>query len=80
MLPVQASSHIIYVDVNVSGSAEDGTSWEDAYTDLQDALAAATVGDEIWVAKGVYIPGAARTDTFALVDGVAAASIDLIWN
>ncbi|MFC1806304.1 right-handed parallel beta-helix repeat-containing protein, partial [Planctomycetota bacterium] len=60
----------IYVDVDAAG-ASDGTSWTDAFTDLQDGLAAAIDGDEIWVAEGTYSPGPSRSDTFQLVAGVA---------
>jgi len=38
---------------------------------LQSALAAASSGDEIWVAAGTYKPGNDRTSTFTLKDGVA---------
>ncbi len=47
-----------YVDVNASG-AKDGTSWVDAYADLQAALvAAANTGKvwQVWVADGTYLP------------------------
>ena len=67
---VQAQS--IYVDANATG-ADDGSSWENAYTDLQDALANATGSDEIWVAQGVYVPGASEDDSFTITgdeDGI----------
>lgn len=57
-----------YVDINATGPLQDGTSWESAYTDLQYALAAATSGDEIRIADGIYLPtsGGDRTATFQL--------------
>ena len=44
----------IYVDMTASG-ADNGSSWSDAYTDLQDALGVALPGDQIWVADITYI-------------------------
>ncbi len=61
---------IIYVDHTATGS-NNGSNWENAFTDLQDALSAAVTGDEIWVADGVYKPGSPRTNSFALKSGVA---------
>ncbi|MCC5877847.1 MAG: InlB B-repeat-containing protein [Candidatus Sumerlaeia bacterium] len=46
---------ILRVDASASGAA-DGTSWEDAYTDLGEAIEDAAPGDEVWVAAGVYTP------------------------
>src|SRR5262245_26227658 len=67
-----AHASVIYVRASASG-ANNGTSWADAYVNLQSALAAAQSGDEIWVAAGVYTPAAAngpRTDSFNMVSGV----------
>ena len=62
---------VIYVDSGASG-ADNGGSWADAVTDLQDALAMSGSGDEIWVAAGTYRPtsGSDRTISFVLIDGV----------
>ncbi|HYN87187.1 MAG TPA: choice-of-anchor Q domain-containing protein [Ardenticatenaceae bacterium] len=64
--PVRAShpEGVIYVDRDAVG-ANDGSTWANAFTNLQAALEHATSGDEIWVAEGVYTP------TFQLENGVA---------
>ena len=66
----------IYVDDSASQGG-DGTSWLTAHKYLQDALAVAESGDEIWVAEGTYKPdqGAGKTlgdraSPFVLVNGV----------
>ncbi len=68
----------IYVDAAAASGANDGTSWQNAYTNLQDALADAGSGSQIWVAAGTYYPDVGRslTDddpaaTFHLRPGVA---------
>lgn len=55
-----------YVNAN-SVTPIDGLSWNNAFTELQDALVVAQVGDEIWIAQGVYYPdqGIAQTDNAA---------------
>ena len=65
-----AAGGVIYVDKTAAGS-DDGSSWENAYNQLQDALGAASSGDEVWVASGVYTPGVFMTSTFVVTPGVA---------
>ncbi|HLO32553.1 MAG TPA: choice-of-anchor Q domain-containing protein [Anaerolineales bacterium] len=61
-----------YVKLDANGN-NNGSSWADAFTDLQSALTVASSGDEIWVAAGTYKPTASddRTVSFALKSGVA---------
>ncbi len=61
---------IIYVNHAATG-LNDGSSWDDAHINLNDALTAATSGDEIWVARGVYLPGNLVTHTFQISPGIA---------
>ena len=72
-LPARAADgqSVLYVKADAAG-AGDGTSWADAYTDLQAALATAESGNDIWVAAGTYTPGGPgdRTATFRLKSGV----------
>jgi len=67
------TEQVIYVDDDAVG-ANDGSSWIDAFSDLQDAIAVALAGDEIRVAEGVYTPTQDPLDrdaTFDLKDGVS---------
>ncbi|MHC4500362.1 MAG: PASTA domain-containing protein, partial [Planctomycetota bacterium] len=47
---------VIYVDADNTAGGNNGSSWEDAFTSLQDALEAALFGDQIWVIEGTYYP------------------------
>ena len=67
--------NIIFVDKNADGN-NNGTSWTDSYTDLQDALERArnsTCQDvnTIYVAAETYSPGPNTTDSFEIPDGVS---------
>jgi hypothetical protein len=67
---------LIFVDADATGN-DTGTSWEDAFNDLQVALEAAASGDQIWVAEGTYTPsqelspGDPRSATFQMMNEVA---------
>ncbi|WP_013320730.1 beta strand repeat-containing protein [Gloeothece verrucosa] len=70
--PPTLEKKILFVNSNASGS-NNGSSWTNAFSDLQAALNAAQAGDEIWVTAGTYKPtsGSNRSATFALKDHVA---------
>lgn len=65
----QTQSTILFVK---QGEEGDCFSWDTA-CDLQDALALAEAGDQVWVAAGIYKPttDTDRTATFLLKSGVA---------
>jgi predicted outer membrane repeat protein len=73
MEPRRLLSTTFYVDYSAQSSTPNGTSWPSAFTNLQDALLAASSGDEIHVADGAYVPtsGTDRNATFQLKTGVA---------
>jgi len=61
----------LYVRAAATG-ANNGTSWENAFRDLQDAITIATSGDTILVAQGTYFPtdDTDREKRFLLKNGV----------
>ncbi|MEM6764441.1 MAG: right-handed parallel beta-helix repeat-containing protein, partial [Bacteroidota bacterium] len=70
------SSGIIFVDSSATGN-NNGSSWENAFNDLQDALTVAESGNQIWVATGTYYPVSCNPcywwdleRSFELVNGV----------
>ncbi|MEQ8704803.1 MAG: HYR domain-containing protein, partial [Phaeodactylibacter sp.] len=78
------ANNILYVNAGATSGANDGTSWTDAFTSLQDAIALKNSCpniDQIWVAAGTYKPSAYPADcigcttdrdfTFLLPDGLS---------
>lgn len=67
-----------YVDGDATAGSQDGSSWANAFVNLQDALDAASPnGGEIWVADGIYYPDQGenqttgeRDSTFKLSNGI----------
>ncbi len=51
----EVNDSITYVNQSASGQ-NNGTSWDDAYINLQDALYGVESGMQIWVAHGTYNP------------------------
>jgi hypothetical protein len=56
-----------------AGSNGNGTAWNNAFGNPQQALKVAANGDQIWVAKGTYAPTTSnnRNLSFQLIEGVA---------
>jgi predicted outer membrane repeat protein len=61
---------VIFVSPLANG-LNNGSSWNNAFTDLQSAFTASSPGDSIWVAQGSYTPtsGTDRSISFALPNG-----------
>jgi gliding motility-associated-like protein len=72
LLSISLYAQPIYVDADAIGN-NDGSSWPNAFTDLQLGLATAQSGDTIWLAEGVYRPVADdnRFVSFEVPSGVA---------
>lgn len=71
-LSSHAAPKMWYVKSDAIGR-NDGSSWANAFTDLQAALEAAQAADQIWVAQGIYKPSSSldRASSFVLKEGVA---------
>ncbi len=74
----QVDENTIFVDIDAASGLNDGSSWTNAFTSLQDALSVAVYGNEIVVAEGTYKPDqgvgitmGTRDAAFALKNGVA---------
>ena len=66
-----AGAAVRYMKADVTG-ANNGTSWTNAYTDLQSAFSVAVAGDQVWMARETYTPDGGtknRSAAFVLVEG-----------
>ncbi len=82
-LNVACIGDVIYVNDDASG-ANSGSSWANAFMDLQDALHAAdlarscsdlALNPQVWVAEGTYRPDRGTSDRDASFDLVAGISV-----
>jgi hypothetical protein len=71
-LATSQAQNIWYVNAASQAAQPTGTTWQNAFPRLQDALQAAQYGDDIWVAAGVYNPTQTtqRDVSFVLKNGV----------
>jgi len=70
---VKMTATRLYVDDNAAG-LNNGSSWTDAMTSLQEAIAVSKASNglinEIWVAQGSYKPGLSRGLSFKMHEGL----------
>ncbi|MDN3677756.1 T9SS type A sorting domain-containing protein [Flavobacterium paronense] len=65
-----ANATVYYVNKNATGT-NNGANWTNAFTTIELAFSNAIVGDQVWVAAGVYKPaGTTRSATFTIPNGV----------
>jgi hypothetical protein len=64
---IATSVNQVYVDIDATGN-NDGSSWANAYTDIQDAINNTSLPTQIWVAEGTYLPteGTGNYSTFKI--------------
>jgi hypothetical protein len=70
--PVITDLDVWYVNASASG-ADNGSSWNDAFTEIQEAVDYAESGDQIWVANGSYFspePGDSSVPVLRMKAGV----------
>ena len=80
-------SPLVWYVTSTGAGSMDGTGWDDAFFSIQDAIDAASAGDEIWVAGGTYSPSDASGITvdktvliFGGFNGTETAKNDRDWK
>jgi parallel beta-helix repeat protein len=64
-------ARVYYVNGSYTGSTANGNSWTTPFKKLELAIAAATDGDEIWVAKGTYVaPISPKSSGYYINNGI----------
>jgi hypothetical protein len=66
----------IYVNAEAAGS-QNGTSWQDAYVTLTDALNAADYNDQLWVKEGIFSERIHIPNGVAVYGGFAGTETEL---
>jgi hypothetical protein len=70
LLIQQIQSAIIYVNPSATG-INNGTTWSNAFTNIETAFSNAIIGDKIFIKSGVYKPqGTSRNSTFLVPNGI----------
>lgn len=59
------TNFVVFISANASGN-NDGTSWTDAYNDINNALSITATNKEVWVTAGTYKPSSTRTSSITV--------------
>ncbi len=82
LIAVPSKATTWLVDGSATGKP-DGKSWTNAFTNLQDAIAVAEDGDDIWVASGTYHPDrrscSNKDDCTPIADGTCV-NYQCVWS
>lgn len=63
---------VYYVNGSYTGTPANGNTWATPFKKMEDAIAAAVDGDEVWVAKGTYVaPEDSSTSGYYINNGIA---------
>lgn len=72
-----AEATVFYVNGASKAKSPTGLTWKSAFKTVQGGLGAALAGDEIWVAKGVYLEKIAMKEAVSLYGGFSGRETSL---